>query len=29
VITRFRVPQAIVTDHGSNFRGNMMTELTT
>jgi len=29
VITRFRVPQAIVTGDGSHFRGHMMTELTT
>lgn len=29
VITRFRVPQAIVTDQGSHFRGHMMTELKT
>lgn len=29
VITRFRVPQAIVTDHGKHFRNHMMTELTT
>jgi hypothetical protein len=28
VITHFGVPQAIVTDHGSNFRNNMMSELT-
>jgi transposase InsO family protein len=28
VITRFGVPQAIVTDHGSHFRNNMMYELT-
>jgi hypothetical protein len=28
VITRFGVPQAIVTDHGSHFRNNMMSELT-
>lgn len=29
VITRFRVPQASVTNHGSHFHGYMMTELTT
>jgi hypothetical protein len=28
VITRFGVPQAIVTDHGSHFRNYMMSELT-
>jgi hypothetical protein len=28
VVTRFCVPQAIVTDHGSHFRNNMMSELT-
>jgi hypothetical protein len=28
VITCFGVPQAIVTDHGSHFRNNMMSELT-
>jgi hypothetical protein len=28
VITRFGVPQAIVTDYGSHFRNNMMSELT-
>eukprot|EP00253_Pinus_taeda_P029592 PITA_29592 len=29
VITQFGVPQTIVTDHGSHFRGHMMTKLTT
>ena len=29
VISRFEVPQAIVTDHGKHFRNHMMTELTT
>eukprot|EP00253_Pinus_taeda_P006813 PITA_06813 len=29
VISRFGVPQAIVTDHGKHFRNHMMTELTT
>eukprot|EP00253_Pinus_taeda_P020275 PITA_20275 len=29
VISRFDVPQAIVTDHGKHFRNHMMTELTT
>lgn len=29
VITWFGVPQAIVTDHGKNFRNHMMMELTT
>ena len=29
VITRFGVPQAIVTDHGSHFHHYMMAELTT
>eukprot|EP00253_Pinus_taeda_P010392 PITA_10392 len=29
VISRFGVPQAIVTDHGKNFHNHMMTELTT
>jgi hypothetical protein len=28
IITRFGVPQAIVTDHGSHFRNFMMSELT-
>jgi transposase InsO family protein len=28
VITRFGVPQAIITDHGSHFRNHMMSELT-
>jgi hypothetical protein len=28
VITRFGVPQAIITDHGSHFRNYMMSELT-
>lgn len=27
IITRFGVPQAIVTNHGSHFRNHMMTEL--
>jgi transposase InsO family protein len=27
IITRFGVPQAIVTDHGSHFRNFMMSEL--
>ena len=27
VIARFRVPQSIVTDHGSHFRNQMMEEL--
>eukprot|EP00253_Pinus_taeda_P030105 PITA_30105 len=29
VVSRFGVPQAIVTDHGSHFRNHMMVELTT
>eukprot|EP00253_Pinus_taeda_P022277 PITA_22277 len=29
VISRFGVPQAIVTDHGKHFRNHMMAELTT
>ena len=29
VIARFGVPQAIVIDHGKNFRNHMMSELTT
>lgn len=29
VISRFRVPQAIVTDHDKNFHNHMMIELTT
>ena len=29
VVAWFGVPQAIVTDHGLNFRNHMMTELTT
>ena len=29
IISRFGVPQAIVTDHGSHFRQHMMAELTT
>eukprot|EP00253_Pinus_taeda_P024993 PITA_24993 len=29
VISRFGVPQAIVTDHGKHFRNHMMVELTT
>eukprot|EP00253_Pinus_taeda_P017075 PITA_17075 len=29
VISRFRVPQAIVIDHGKHFRNHMMVELTT
>ena len=28
IIARFWVPQAIVTDHGKNFRNYMMSELT-
>ena len=28
IITRFGVPQAIVTDHGSHFHNFMMSELT-
>jgi transposase InsO family protein len=28
IISRFGVPQAIVTDHGSHFRNFMMSELT-
>ena len=28
IISRFDVPQAIITDHGSHFRNIMMTELT-
>eukprot|EP00253_Pinus_taeda_P028651 PITA_28651 len=28
VVSRFGVPQAIVTDHGSHFRNHMMVELT-
>eukprot|EP00253_Pinus_taeda_P022371 PITA_22371 len=28
IISRFGVPQAIITDHGSHFRNIMMTELT-
>jgi len=28
VITRFGVPQAIVTDHGKHFHNHMMSELT-
>ena len=28
VISRFGVPQAIITDHGSHFQSIMMTELT-
>ncbi len=28
IITRFGVPQAIITDHGSHFRNVMMSELT-
>ena len=28
IITRFGVPQSIVTDHGSHFRDHMMVELT-
>jgi hypothetical protein len=27
-ITRFRIPQAVITDHGSHFRNLMMSELT-
>lgn len=29
VVSRFGVPQAIVTDHGSHFHNHMMVELTT
>ena len=29
VITKFRVPQAIITNHGSHFHNYMMAELTT
>eukprot|EP00253_Pinus_taeda_P016389 PITA_16389 len=29
VISRFKVPQAIITDHGKHFHNHMMTELTT
>jgi hypothetical protein len=29
IITRFGVPQAIVTDHGSHFQNQMMSELHT
>ena len=29
VVSRFGVPQAIVTDHGSHFRNHMMVELAT
>jgi hypothetical protein len=28
IITRFRIPQAIVTDHGNHFQNFMMSELT-
>ena len=28
IISRFSVPQAIITDHGSHFRNIMMFELT-
>jgi len=28
VVSRFGVPQAIVTDHGSHFRNHMMAKLT-
>jgi transposase InsO family protein len=28
IITRFCIPQAIITDHGSHFRNFMMSELT-
>ncbi len=28
-VSRFGVPQAIVTDHGSHFRNHMMVKLTT
>jgi hypothetical protein len=28
IVTRFGVPQAIVTDHGSHFHNFMMSELT-
>ena len=27
IISRFRIPRAIVTDHGSHFQNNMMAEL--
>ena len=29
MIARFGIPKVIVTDHGSHFQNNMMTELTT
>ena len=29
IIARFDIPKHIVTDHGSHFQNNMMTELTT
>ena len=29
IITRFSIPKEIVTNHGSHFQNNMMTELTT
>ena len=29
IIARFGIPKVIVTDHGSHFQNNMMTELTT
>ena len=29
IITRFRIPRAIVTDHGSHFQNKMMVELST
>ena len=29
IITHFGIPKYIVTDHGSHFQNNMMTELTT
>ena len=28
IIARFGIPKVIVTDHGSHFQNNMMTELT-
>ena len=29
IIAQFGIPKVIVTDHGSHFQNNMMTELTT